>query len=67
MKAIEPSQGPVMSGGLAGEDKKSLPTRADLVGSSLRENPDAPGQYVGYTRNPPLVSSGAGSGRKDRD
>jgi hypothetical protein len=56
-----------MSGGLAGEDKKSLPTRADLVGSSLRENPDAPGQYVGYTRNPPLVSSGAGSGRKDRD
>lgn len=49
-----------MSGGLGSdekkvrvEEKKPLPNRADLMNSTLRENPDAPGQYIGYTRNPP--------------
>jgi hypothetical protein len=43
-----------MSGGLGSDEKKPLPTRADLMNSSLRENPDAPGQYTGYTRSQPL-------------
>jgi hypothetical protein len=50
---------PVMSGGLG---------EVPGVGNSLREDPNAPGQYTGYTRNPPppstSVASTAGVGRK---
>jgi hypothetical protein len=38
----------VMSGGLG----ESAPAPLTNMGN-LRENPDVPGQYLGYVRNPP--------------
>lgn len=42
---------PLMSGGL-GEGKQD-PFGLTNMGN-LRENPDVPGQYTGYVRNPPM-------------
>ena len=59
---IEPAM-PIMSGGLG---------EVPGVGNNLREDPSAPGQYTGYTRNPPppgtsvASMAGSGGGRKDR-
>lgn len=45
---------PVMSGGLGpGGEGMDHMTGGALGG--LRENPDVPGQYLGYVRNPPPV------------
>jgi hypothetical protein len=41
----------VMSGGL-GEAAPPHPLGLTNMGN-LRENPDVPGQYLGYVRNPP--------------
>lgn len=64
-KMLEPAPKAVMSGGLGDAGV----AQAGLGGmGSLRENPDVPGQYIGYTRNPPPPTSLAatvGSGRKD--
>lgn len=59
---IEPAN-PIMSGALG---------EVPGVGNSLREDPNAPGQYMGYTRNPPppgtsVASTAGGGGRKDRN
>jgi hypothetical protein len=43
---------PVMSGGL-GEPAPPPPPSSLTNMGNLRENPDAPGQYLGYVRNPP--------------
>lgn len=55
---LEPAK-PFMSGGLG---------EVPGVGNNLREDPNAPGQYMGYTRNPPplstSVASTAGATRK---
>jgi hypothetical protein len=58
---------PVMSGGLGealgGGERggRSTAGAVDPLGltnmSNLRENPDVPGQYIGYVRNPPLPSA----------
>jgi zinc finger CCCH domain-containing protein 13 len=59
---------PLMSGGLGdsggpgGErDRGGREREVDPLGltnmSNLRENPDVPGQYLGYVRNPPLPSA----------
>ncbi|KAH6674775.1 putative major royal jelly protein 5 [Halenospora varia] len=41
-----------------------------LASSNLREDPNSPGQYLGYTRNPPpsgsLVTMTSGSSKRDR-
>ena len=65
-KMLESTPKAVMSGGLG---EAGIPQGGM---GSLRENPDAPGQYTGYTRNPPpssVVSGGVappvGSGRRD--
>ena len=61
-KKRAPFEEALMSGGL-GE------TSAVASGpGSLRENPDVPGQYLNYTRTPPVptsVASQAGSSRRD--
>lgn len=46
------SEDPVMSGGL-GESAPPPPLMHAGNMGNLRENPDAPGQYFGYVRNPP--------------
>lgn len=56
---IEPAN-PVMSGGLG---------EVPGVSSNLREDPNSPGQYTGYTRSPPPLGAGVtatigGGGRK---
>jgi hypothetical protein len=51
-----------MSGALGGGEKK-LPTKEDLLRSGIKENPEAPGQYLGYTRNPPPPPSEAVMGK----
>jgi hypothetical protein len=58
-KMIEPAN-PIMSGGLG---------EVPGVGNSLREDPNTPGQYIGYTRNPPPpgMSVASTSGRKDKN
>ncbi len=45
---------PLMSGGL-GEAKQD-PLGLTNMGN-LRENPDVPGQYTGYVRNPPMLQA----------
>lgn len=50
---------PLMSGGLGevgGREREVDPLGLTNM-SNLRENPDAPGQYLGYMRNPPLPSA----------
>jgi len=51
---------PVMSGGLG---EISAP-KHDPLGltnmGNLRENPDAPGQYLSYVRNPPVPAAVGG-------
>ena len=51
---------PTMSGGLG---------EVPGVGNNLREDPNAPGVYTGYTRNPPppgtSVASTTGASRKE--
>ena len=49
-KSAAPEE-PLMSGGL-GEAKQD-PLGLTNMGN-LRENPDVPGQYTGYVRNPPM-------------
>ncbi|KAG0650094.1 hypothetical protein D0Z07_2919 [Hyphodiscus hymeniophilus] len=60
-KMIEPAK-PVMSGGLG---------ELSGVGNNFREDPNAPGQYIGYTRNPPqpgtsVSSTAGGSGKREK-
>jgi hypothetical protein len=55
---------PVMSGGLGdvrgfGEEEKRDPLGLTNM-SNLRENPNVPGQYIGYVRNPPTPAALAG-------
>lgn len=45
-----------MSGGLPGPVEKVDPLGLTNMGN-LRENPDVPGQYLNYVRNPPPPSS----------
>jgi hypothetical protein len=52
-RAIEGVNTTHMSGALLGGGEKKLPTKEDLLRSGIKENPEAPGQYLGYTRNPP--------------
>jgi hypothetical protein len=60
---------PLMSGGLllGGELELEVPG----VGNNLRENPDVPGQYLGYTRSPPpprtvVTTTATGALEKDQ-
>jgi len=55
---------PMMSGALGD------PPLPSLASTGLRENPNVPGQYLGYTRNPPPLPSASmaatvGGGRKE--
>jgi hypothetical protein len=47
---------PVMSGGLGEVGVKQDPLGLTNM-SNLRENPDVPGQYIGYVRNPPTPAA----------
>jgi zinc finger CCCH domain-containing protein 13 len=54
---------PLMSGGLGdlgarGEEKRDPLGLTNM--SNLRENPDVPGQYIGYVRNPPTPTAMVG-------
>ena len=53
---LESAPKAVMSGGL-GDAGIPQPAAGPMGMGNLRENPDVPGQYIGYTRNPPPPQS----------
>jgi hypothetical protein len=56
----------MMSGGLGDDPGPGAGAVSSVGMGNLRENPNVPGQYIGYVRNPPPPTSlGVNAGRRN--